>query len=81
MFKNIGSLNKGDIIEVETGEGKKIQYKVTKIETKKVADIDMGDVLSLDGNGPELKLMTCGGEFNAEKQEYESRVILHSTQI
>ncbi|HMT19032.1 MAG TPA: class F sortase [Candidatus Saccharibacteria bacterium] len=79
VFKHIDKLKSGDTIEIEKGSGEKLQYVVTYTESVPVSSLDMAKVLASDEPGVhDLKLMTCSGKYNHEKDEYEERFIVHA---
>lgn len=79
VFKNLDKLLAGDTIEIEKGSGERVLYEVTYTESVPVSSLDMTKVLSSDVAGThDLKLMTCSGKFNREKEAYEDRFIVHT---
>ena len=80
VFQNLSKLSSGDSITIERGDGTKFNYKVTDVAIIPVAQVNMGEVLSVK-NGAEqgLNLMTCAGRFTSSG--YEQRVIIYSVKV
>lgn len=78
IFKNLEKLKPGQTYVVERGDGKKLTYKV-----KSVISVPTDQAASkLFTQDPAIKsqlnLITCGGNFNKDKKQYENRVIVVS---
>ena len=76
VFKNIGSLNKGDSFAIELGDGSTKNYKV--IDRIQIKEADSANYLF--SQNPKVKsqvnLITCGGKFNKSTNQYEDRIII-----
>lgn len=82
LFAYLDTLKAGDEMTVERGDGKVYKYAVRKLETQKLADINMAQVLSpQDGIKEGLTLMTCTGKWMADKATYDQRVIVYAERI
>lgn len=82
LFAYIDTLIFGDIITIERGDGSTLQYVVREVETKKLADIDMTQVLGPRGDITEgLVLMTCTGKWQADQQTYDQRAIVYAERV
>lgn len=80
VFKNLGKLKTGDVIELETGNTTVFRYTVTHTETVSYRGVDMRKVLSPYGDSVEgLNLMTCTGRFSTAAHTFESRIIVYAT--
>ncbi len=79
VFKKLGTLQKGDALEIELGSGKKLNYEVIEAVELKVEESaaylfsQKPDVVS------QLNLITCGGKFNQSQNQYENRIIVSAT--
>ena len=77
VFYKIETLNKGDIVTIERGDGKKIDYKVVKVEIKKATNLDMTEMISPITKGTHgLNLISCTGKFNASNKTFEDRALV-----
>jgi LPXTG-site transpeptidase (sortase) family protein len=64
VFDNISKLKDGDTITIERGDRQKINYTVKKVETVKLADVDMEKAMRPIESGKEgLTLITCAGTY------------------
>jgi hypothetical protein len=58
----------------------KFSYKVRKIETVRLADIDVDKLFQVyDGEEQGLNLLTGAGEYDRTADEYSDRTIIYST--
>lgn len=77
IFKNIGKLNQGSLIEIERGDGKKFNYRVVETKTYPAGATDMvAAMTSVEPGKPALNLITCSGSFDKESQQYTERTIV-----
>lgn len=74
VFKELKNIRRGAEIRVERGDGTKLRYAVSSVETVKLNEIDMRSVLTGPG-GEALTIMTCGGDYLGD-YTYDSRVIV-----
>lgn len=82
LFAYLDKLKPGDEIKIERGDGEILKYAVRKLETQKLADIKMTQVLSpQDGIKEGLTIMTCTGKWMADKETYDQRVIVYAERI
>lgn len=79
VFKKINQLKAGMRFEVEKGSGEKLTYEVVRGESIPLEQLDMAKVLATEVAGEhDLKLMTCSGRYNKEKDHYEERYIVYA---
>ncbi len=82
IFKNANKLVAGDSIEIERGDGEKINYKVTRVQEYPLESIKMGEILSADVVGEnDLKLMTCSGNYNKDTKLYDHRMVVYAKKV
>lgn len=78
IFRDLVKLKIGDKFDVELGNGKKLNYKVTQIvqvPTKNAPSV----LFSQDPKSKsQLNLITCGGKFNLQTKQYDDRIIVYS---
>jgi len=75
IFFRLSEVAIGDAITVEQADGAEVNFRVTRVEQHPKDDFP---TLSVYGNtaGPELRLITCGGEFNADTGHFYDNVIV-----
>jgi LPXTG-site transpeptidase (sortase) family protein len=77
VFNKIGSLQVGDLIEVELGGGSRVKYKVIKTKTYKPESLDMTELLaSIVPEKQGLNLITVSERFDVRTQKYEDRFVV-----
>ena len=82
VFNKLETLNAGDTISVERGDGKILRYQVIKKQTVKLSDVDMNSFIRpADGVSEGLNLMTCAGEWIKNSQTRNSRVMIFTKRI
>ena len=82
IFVNLKKLVQGDLIEIERGDGKVVQYKVEKTQSLPTDTINMGELLTSVRPGKQgLNLITCGGKYDTKTGHYESRDMVFAVQI
>jgi LPXTG-site transpeptidase (sortase) family protein len=81
-FHGLKRLEKGDIIEVERGDGAIFRYSVVAKEAHPVKDVDMAKALvSIEPGKNGLNLITCDGPFNAQTNDYPDRLVVYAVEI
>ncbi|AKZ56953.1 putative lipoprotein [Streptomyces ambofaciens ATCC 23877] len=72
VFRHLARLHRGDRVEARLENGTTARFTVTAVRTVAKADFPTEDVYG-DVDGPELRLITCGGPRVGE--EYRDNVI------
>jgi LPXTG-site transpeptidase (sortase) family protein len=81
IFGNLKKLTPGDIVDIERGDGKVIQYKVEKTEQVLAQGFDMGRALTSVRPGKQgLNIVTCTGSYGNDGH-YEDRLIVYAVQV
>ncbi|MGV9415446.1 class F sortase [Nocardia sp. NPDC003693] len=78
VFFRLDALRPGDAIDVTRADGGTARFVVTRVETVP-KDAFPAAAVYADHGGPELQLVTCGGQFDDESRSYRSNVIVYST--
>jgi LPXTG-site transpeptidase (sortase) family protein len=80
VFYSLGSLAVGDRIEVTRADGSVAAFRVDDV---RVVPKDDFPTLEVYGNtdGPELRLITCGGPFDSSAGHYEDNVVVFASQV
>ncbi len=82
LFAYLDTLNKGDELSVELGDGKVLTYRVVHTESVPLEGIDMKKVLLPYGTTQRgLNLMTCTGTWVADKKTYDHRAVVYTEQV
>lgn len=82
VFAKLASLNNGDIITIERGDGKKISYAVAENRTMSLQDANtkgMKDMMnSIDLSKEGLSLITCAGNWVPRDKVFDKRVMVRA---
>lgn len=82
VFYDLNRLKKGDVIIVERGDGKKISYKVVKVEIHDTEKVDMAKMfLPVIPGKHGLNLISCTGTYNSATNDYEQRVLVFAEAV
>jgi sortase (surface protein transpeptidase) len=76
-FFRLGSLRPGDQVHVRRADGPTVIFTVTKIATYAKDRFPTGDVYG-DVDHPELRLITCGGEYVESSHRYLANVVVYA---
>jgi LPXTG-site transpeptidase (sortase) family protein len=78
IFKKLGDLKKGDVFQVEFGNNSIKNFEV--IENKQVPESEAGKYFFTKNSDiqKQLNLITCGGKFDKNTQQYKDRIIVIS---
>ncbi|WP_346779960.1 class F sortase [Streptomyces sp. S3(2020)] len=78
VFKGLKSMEAGDKVEVAREDGKTVTFTVERVEEYEKAKFPTLEVYkNLDYAG--LRLVTCGGEFDADRHYYPNNVVVFAT--
>lgn len=80
LFAHLGDLQPGARVHVTRADASVVTFQVVRVERH---DKDAFPTAEVYGNtaGPELRLITCGGEFNQTTRHYEDNVIVFATLV
>lgn len=74
-FAELKRLEPGARVTVEQDDGGVLEYEVARVESVDKGNLDGAALFRRDGP-PELKLVTCGGRWLDERQDYSDNVIV-----
>ncbi|MFD0890240.1 class F sortase [Streptosporangium algeriense] len=77
VFYKLKQMRAGQVIKVVRSDGKVAQYRVDSIEQVRKDRFPADKVYLEDG----LRLITCGGVFDWDKNEYRDNVIVYATLV
>ena len=82
IFAKVSHLKQGDIIIIERGDTMKFSYKVQKVETVRLEDVDISKLFQVIGGEDQgLNLITCSGQYDRNGDSYSDRTIVYSTLV
>lgn len=81
VFGNLKNLKPGDMIEITRGDGQVFKYKMVKSQSYSASQTDMVAALKPVEGKRGLNLITCGGKFDTQKQAFEDRLVIFTTQV
>lgn len=80
VFWYLGKLNKGDEVRVSRQDGSTAKFRVTAIEQYSQDDFPTDKVYA-NTEKPELRLITCGGNFNYKTLRYTKNTVVYAELI
>ncbi|MFD2090707.1 class F sortase [Blastococcus deserti] len=78
VFYSLGELVAGDRIEVTREDGSVVAFLVDEVRLVPKDDFPTLDVYG-NTDGPELRLITCGGPFDSAARSYEDNVVVFAS--
>jgi len=79
IFAGIINLKKGDVIQIQKGDGTTLHYSVVSAKVYPLTNVDMNALLSpVNPKLPGLNLITCSGTVINGTYQYDKRVIVFS---
>jgi LPXTG-site transpeptidase (sortase) family protein len=83
IFYDIWKLEQGDRIQVVGKNGVVFVYRVDWVREFQLEELDSATIQEIIGPTPleSVTLITCGGAFDYDTGEYESRIIVRGTRI
>jgi hypothetical protein len=78
VFWRLSSLHPGDVVQVQKQDGSQVTFSVTRTASFSVDSFPTRDVYETS-TGPELRLITCGGDFSISRRRYLSNVVAFAT--
>lgn len=83
IFYDVWKLEQGDRIQVVGKNGVVFVYRVDWVREFQLEELDSATIQEIIGPTPleSVTLITCGGAFDYDTGEYESRIIVRGTRI
>ncbi len=75
LFARLSELEPGDEVIVERFDAAPLTWRVVAVDQYPKDRFPTAEVYG-DTDGPELKLITCGGEFDPEERSYRDNVVV-----
>ncbi len=76
VFWRLGELEAGDVVDVEREDGQVVEFEVYKAEQYSQSDFPTAKVYG-DTDRPELRLITCGGEYDWRAGRYSDNTVVY----
>lgn len=80
VFHALELLETGDRARVTSGDGRYVEYEITRVETFAKGEFPTEEVYG-PTPGAELRLITCGGPFNPLRRSYRDNVIAYASLV
>ena len=80
VFYRLSELRRGDDVFVKRADGTTVEFRVTAIQTYLKDRFPTGQVYGPTPDA-ELRLITCGGAFDAATGHYLSNIVVYATQV
>ncbi|WP_084037855.1 class F sortase [Demequina sp. NBRC 110053] len=80
VFYRLTELAEGDSITVEQDDGAIVTYEVTRMEQHPKDEFPTVDVYA-NTEGPELRLITCGGEFDSSTGHFDDNIVVFARAV
>lgn len=82
LFHKLNTLQNGDIVKVERGDGSVLQYQVVATKTASLQDVDMNEFIRpAQGVDEGLNLMSCTGQWVRGENTRSHRVMVFTKRI
>ena len=78
VFYRLGDLAVGDRVDVTRADGTTVAFVVDEVRVVPKDDFPTLDVYG-NTDGPELRLITCGGPFDSAAGSYEDNVVVFAS--
>lgn len=81
VFARLGTLTRGDTIEVVLKGGRSVEFRVRTVRTYLNSDFPARRVYRGKGDHHDLNLVTCAGEYRSDAGGYQSNVVVFAREI
>ena len=82
VFYGLKTLQPGDAIDVQGGNGAIFTYQVVKTQVYDANNVDMATAMvSINPSKPGLNLISCAGDVISGTSEFNERIIVFATQV
>ncbi|MGY1856708.1 class F sortase [Modestobacter sp. SYSU DS0290] len=78
VFFRLEELTPGDQVLVDRADGSQVAFTVTRVAAYPKTDFATAEVYGPTGD-PQLRLITCGGEFDRDRRSYTDNVVVYAT--
>ncbi|RLV56747.1 class F sortase [Aeromicrobium phragmitis] len=81
VFAQLPSLQVGDEIDVTRKDGSQVTFSVARVATYANEDFPANKVYASTPGFPTLRLVTCGGDYDAANGGYQSNVVVYANLV
>jgi sortase (surface protein transpeptidase) len=78
VFWRLSSLHQGDTVQVQREDGSRAVFSVQRLASFSVDSFPVGEVYGAT-SGPELRLITCGGDYSRARGRYLQNTVVFAT--
>lgn len=78
VFYRLSQLETGDEVHVTRDDGERVTFVIDRVEQHPKDDFPTHDVYG-DTDEPELRLITCGGEFDRDARSHRDNIIAYAS--
>jgi sortase (surface protein transpeptidase) len=78
VFFDLGALQAGDTVEIARADGSVAEFVVDRVEVHPKDEFPTIDVYG-NTDDAQLRLITCGGDFDSSVRSYEDNVVVFAT--
>ncbi|WP_399881183.1 class F sortase [Streptomyces sp. BBFR51] len=75
VFARLDQLDEGDVFQVERADGRKASFVVDSMETFEKDDFPSERVYG-DADRPEVRLITCAGDYDRKAKDYTDNLVV-----
>lgn len=79
-FTQLKDVQVGTIVTVGRENAEPLRYQVTDVRNVPKASLDTAEIFQRDGEH-QLKILTCGGKWLADQEDYEDNVVLTASPL
>jgi len=79
-FYELATTSTGDTVEVDTGDGRTLAYRVDSVRNFGKEELPLEEVFQRSGP-PRLVLITCGGEFDRATGHYVDNIVVTAVPV
>ena len=80
VFYDLGKLQAGDRVEITREDGSVVAFVVDDVRAFPKDDFPTSEVYG-NTEGPELRLITCGGQFDSSRGHYANNTVVFAHQV
>lgn len=77
IFANLDKVVTGALVSVDRADGQRATFKVSRVDTFPKASFPT-DLVYNDTPNPQLRLITCGGAYDAANRNYLNNIIVYA---
>lgn len=80
VFHDLGQLKPGNDVTVDRADGAAVVFQVTRVAEYRKAQFPTHEVYG-GTDGPELRLITCGGRYDPYTHSYEDNIVVFARMV